>query len=135
MLTHPTTDRLRELGPAGMARALEEQQRHADAADLSSEDRLAMPVEREALERDTDQSPQDATADHVWPSRLPAPPSTCFVRGVSHDQQTVRSWVAQQSRPAIDGQRKTGRPRKVLAWLSPLIARPSMPRICKDKDT
>ena len=30
MLTHPTTDRLRELGLAGMARALEEQRRHAD---------------------------------------------------------------------------------------------------------
>jgi len=27
MLTHPTTDRLRELGLAGMAKALEEQRR------------------------------------------------------------------------------------------------------------
>jgi hypothetical protein len=53
MLTHPTTDRLRELGLAGMARALEEQRRHADAADLGFEDRLAMLVEREALERDS----------------------------------------------------------------------------------
>ena len=53
MLTHPTTDRLRELGLAGMARALEERRRHADAADLGFEDRLAMLVEREALERDS----------------------------------------------------------------------------------
>ena len=53
MLTHPTTDRLRELGLAGMARALEEQRRHPDAAELGFEDRLAMLVEREALERDT----------------------------------------------------------------------------------
>ncbi len=53
MLTHPTTDRLRELGLAGMARALEEQRRHADAADLNFEDRLAMLVDREALERDS----------------------------------------------------------------------------------
>ena len=52
MLTHPTTDRLRELGLAGMARGLEEQRRHADAADLTFEDRLAMLVERETLERD-----------------------------------------------------------------------------------
>ena len=52
MLTHPTTDRLRELGLAGMARALEEQRRHAEAAELSFEDRLAMLVERESLERD-----------------------------------------------------------------------------------
>ncbi len=53
MLTHPTTDRLRELGLVGMARALEEQRRQPDSADLGFEDRLAMLVDREALERDT----------------------------------------------------------------------------------
>ena len=53
MLTHPTTDRLRELGLAGMARALEEQRRQPDNSDLGFEDRLAMLVDREALERDT----------------------------------------------------------------------------------
>ena len=34
MLTHPTTDRLRELGLAGMARALEEQRRQPDNGEL-----------------------------------------------------------------------------------------------------
>lgn len=61
MLTHPTTDRLREMGLAGMARALEEQRRQPDNTDLGFEDRLAMSgdplgstlVDREALERDT----------------------------------------------------------------------------------
>ena len=53
MLTHPTTDRLREMGLAGMARALEEQRRQPDNADLGFEDRLAMLVDREVLERDT----------------------------------------------------------------------------------
>ncbi len=53
MLTHPTTDRLRELGLAGMARALEEQRRQPDNGELGFEDRLAMLVDREALERDT----------------------------------------------------------------------------------
>ncbi len=53
MLTHPTTDRLRELGLAGMVRALEEQQRQPDNIDLGFEDRLAMLVDCEALERDT----------------------------------------------------------------------------------
>ena len=52
MLTHPTTDRLRELGLAGMARALEEQRRQPDNTELGFEDRLAMLVDREALERD-----------------------------------------------------------------------------------
>ena len=41
MLTHPTTDRLRELGLAGMARALEEQRRQPDNTELGFEDRLA----------------------------------------------------------------------------------------------
>jgi DNA replication protein DnaC len=53
MLTHPTGDRLRELGLAGMARALEEQRRQPESAELAFEDRLALLVDREALERDS----------------------------------------------------------------------------------
>ena len=53
MLTHPTTDRLRELGLIGMARALEEMRRQPDSAALDFEARLALMVEREQLERDT----------------------------------------------------------------------------------
>jgi hypothetical protein len=53
MLSHPTADRLRELGLIGMARALEELHRQPDSADLGFEDRLALLVDRELLERDT----------------------------------------------------------------------------------
>jgi DNA replication protein DnaC len=52
MLTHPTIDRLRELGLIGMVHALEDQRRQPDAMQLGFEDRLAMLVDREALERD-----------------------------------------------------------------------------------
>jgi DNA replication protein DnaC len=52
MLSHPTIDRLRELGLAGMARALEEQRRQPDSTELNFEDRLAILVDREVLERD-----------------------------------------------------------------------------------
>ena len=52
MLSHPTLDRLRELGLAGMARALEEQRRRPETNDLAFEDRLALLVDREVLERD-----------------------------------------------------------------------------------
>jgi hypothetical protein len=52
MLSHPTIDRLRELGLNGMVHALEEQRRQSDSADLGFEDRLAMLVDREVLERD-----------------------------------------------------------------------------------
>ena len=53
MLSHPTTDRLHELGLAGMARALEEMRRQPESAELDFEERLALLVDRELLERNT----------------------------------------------------------------------------------
>lgn len=52
MLTHPTHDRLVTLGLTGMAKALEEQRRQPDIEALSFEERLAMLVDREAIERE-----------------------------------------------------------------------------------
>jgi hypothetical protein len=52
MLNHPTVDRLRDLGLVGMINALEEQRRQPDSTQLTFEDRLAMLVDREVLERD-----------------------------------------------------------------------------------
>ena len=51
MLTHPTEQRLIDLGLAGMAKALEEQRRLPDIAALSFEERLGLLVDREALSR------------------------------------------------------------------------------------
>jgi DNA replication protein DnaC len=48
MLTHPTLDRLHELGLQGMARAFAELHDNADAADLAFEDRLGLMLDREA---------------------------------------------------------------------------------------
>src|ERR1700757_5059026 len=52
MLNHPTIDRLRDLGLIGMIHALEEQRRQPDSMQLTFEDRLAILVDREVLERD-----------------------------------------------------------------------------------
>jgi DNA replication protein DnaC len=52
MLTHPTEQRLIALGLAGMAKALEEQRRQPDIAALGFEERLALLVDREAIERE-----------------------------------------------------------------------------------
>ena len=52
MLTHPTHDRLLALGLTGMAKALEEQRKQPDIAALSFEERLALMVDREAIERE-----------------------------------------------------------------------------------
>lgn len=51
MLTHPTEQRLIDLGLAGMAAALEEQRRVPDVAALSFEERLGLLVDREAMSR------------------------------------------------------------------------------------
>jgi DNA replication protein DnaC len=52
MLNHPTYDRLRALGLAGMARALEQQSQQPGLDDLNFEERLALLVDREELDRD-----------------------------------------------------------------------------------
>jgi hypothetical protein len=51
MLTHPTHDRLVH-SPTGMAKALEEQRKQPDIAALGFEERLALMVDREAIERE-----------------------------------------------------------------------------------
>src|SRR5437870_1534613 len=51
MLTHPTHDCLVALKLTGMAKALEEQRRQPDIAALGFEERLALMVDREAIER------------------------------------------------------------------------------------
>ena len=61
MLTHPTTDRLRELGLAGMARAFGELQDNPSAADLGHAEWLALLLDREA----TAQERLGGSTDHA----------------------------------------------------------------------
>lgn len=53
MLAHPTQERLLALGLPAMARALDEQRRQPDIAELGFEERLALLLDREAAERET----------------------------------------------------------------------------------
>ena len=53
MLTHPTSERLLALGLAGMAKALDEQRANRSAEGLSFEERLALLVDRETVERES----------------------------------------------------------------------------------
>ena len=52
MLIHPTTQKLEQLGLMAMARALDEQRRTPDIAALSFEERLALLIDAEALQRE-----------------------------------------------------------------------------------
>ena len=51
MLTYPTLERLIALGLTGMAKAFDDQRRQPDVAALPFEDRLALMVDREVVER------------------------------------------------------------------------------------
>ena len=52
MLAHPTQERLLALGLTGMARALDDQRRSPDSVTLSFEERLALLLDRETIERE-----------------------------------------------------------------------------------
>ncbi len=52
MLSHPTLEKLRELRLLGMARAFQEQLELRNTEELSFEERLALLVDREAVDRD-----------------------------------------------------------------------------------
>ena len=52
MLAHPTQERLLALGLTGMAKALDDQRRQPDIAALAFEERLALLLDRETMERE-----------------------------------------------------------------------------------
>ena len=52
MLTHPTHDRLIALGLTGMAKAMEDQRRQPEIAALAFEERIAMMIDRETIDRE-----------------------------------------------------------------------------------
>jgi DNA replication protein DnaC len=126
MLTHPTTERLRELGLAGMARALEEQRRQPEALDLSFEDRLAMLVDRESLERD---SKRLATRLRFAGLRQQATPEDVdhraargLDRAVFH-RLTSGEWIERHQDVLVTGPTGTGK-----TWLSCALGH----RACRD---
>jgi DNA replication protein DnaC len=126
MLTHPTTDRLRELGLAGMARALEEQRRQADAAELGFEDRLAMLVDREALERDSKRLAARLRFAGLRQQATPEDVDHRAVRGLDRalfQRLTGGEWIERHQDLLVTGPTGTGK-----TWLSCALGH----RACRD---
>jgi DNA replication protein DnaC len=126
MLTHPTTDRLRELGLAGMARALEEQRRHPDTADLSFEDRMAMLVEREALERDGKRLAARLRFAGLRQQATPEDVDYRAARGLDRalfQKLTSGEWIERHQNLLVTGKTGTGK-----TWLSCALGH----RACRD---
>ena len=126
MLTHPTSDRLRELGLVGMARALEEQRRHPDAADLGFEDRLAMLVEREALERDTKRLATRLKFAGLRQQATPEDVDHRAARGLDRglfQKLTSGEWIERHQDLLVTGPTGTGKTLAVLRSGAPCLPR------------
>lgn len=126
MLTHPTTERLRELGLAGMARALEEQRRHPETTDLSFEDRMAMLVEREALERDGKRLAARLRFACLRQQATPEDVDYRAARGLDRalfQKLTSGEWIERHQNLLVTGKTGTGK-----TWLSCALGH----RACRD---
>jgi len=126
MLTHPTSDRLRELGLIGMARALEEQRRQPEAETLSFEDRLAMMVDREALERDGKRLATRLRFAGLRQQATPEDVDHRAARGLDRavfQRLTGGEWIERHQNLLITGKTGTGK-----TWLACALGH----RACRD---
>jgi DNA replication protein DnaC len=126
LLTHPTTERLRDLGLAGMARALEEMRRQPDSAALDFEERLALLVDRERLERDTKRLQTRLRFAGLRVQATPEDVDYRAARGLDRALfQTLTSgvWVERHENVLVTGPTGTGK-----TWLSCALGH----RACRD---
>ena len=117
------TYRLRKFGLAGMARALEEQRRHPDAADLGFEDRLAMLVEREALERDNKRLATRLTFASLRQQATPEDVDYRAARGLDRalfQKLTSSGWIERRQDLLVTGPTGTGKMAVLRPWPSGL---------------
>ena len=109
-----------------MARALEEQRRHADAVDLGFEDRLAMLVERETLERDTKRLATRLRFAGLRQQATPEDVDHRATRGLDRalfQKLTGGEWIERHQDLLVTGPTGTGK-----TWLSCALGH----RACRD---
>jgi DNA replication protein DnaC len=126
LLHHPTTDRLRELGLVGMARALEEMRRQPDSAALDFEDRLALMVDRERLERDTKRLHTRLRFAGLRVQATPEDVDYRAARGLDRalfQKLTGGEWIERHENLLVTGPTGTGK-----TWLSCALGH----RACRD---
>ena len=126
MLNHPTSDRLRELGLAGMARALEEMRRQPEGAKLGFEARLALLVDREMIERDTKRLHARLRFAGLRVQATPEDVDYRAARGLDRalfQKLTGGEWIERHDNLLVTGPTGTGK-----TWLSCALGH----RACRD---
>lgn len=112
MLKHPTSERLAALGLAGMAKALEEQRDNHAVDGLVFEERLALLVDRETVERQTKRLVtrlkaanlrQDAAVEDLDPTTKRSLDKALFAKLATGD------WIARRQDLIVTGKTGTGK--------------------------
>ena len=112
MLKHPTSERLAALGLAGMAKALEEQRGNRNIESLDFEERLALLVDRETVERETKRLAtrlkaanlrQDAAIEDLDPTTKRSLDKALFAKLASGE------WIGRRQDLIVTGKTGTGK--------------------------
>ena len=116
MLTHPTSERLLALGLAGMAKALDEQRANRSAEGLSFEERLALLVDRETVERESKRLVTRLKFANLRQNACVEDLDTKASRGLDKAlfaKLAAGDWIARRQDLLITGQTGTGK-----SWLA-----------------
>ena len=123
MLTHPTHERLIALGLIGMAKALEEQRRQSDLAALDFEERLALMIDREAIERENKQLISRLKVARLRQSAVVEDVNLKVARSLDKalfDKLVAGDWIQRHQNLLIIGKAGVGK-----SWLAPSATRPA----------
>src|SRR3712207_6250831 len=114
MLAHPTQERLLALGLAGMAKALDDQRRQPDVSALSFEERLALLLDRETVERENKRLVARLRFAALRQEAVVEDGDLRAPRGLDRalfQKLAAGDWIERRQNPLVIGPTRLGKPR------------------------